>query len=66
MLDVEVGYLWLTLFGSSGCSVGFMDAPMGFGCSRVTRLLGVYNSSDTLMCVIDDPVGTKCFQVLWL
>jgi hypothetical protein len=36
MRDVEVGCLWLTLFGSSRCFAGFTNAPMGFGCSRVT------------------------------
>ena len=60
MLDTKVGCLRLTLFGSGGCSVGFMDAPMGFGYSRVTRLLGAYNSLDTLTCVMDDPVGSMC------
>jgi hypothetical protein len=37
MLDAKVGCLGLTLFGSSGCSVGFTDA-LGFGYSRITRL----------------------------
>ena len=60
MLDAKVGCLGLILFGSSRCSVGFTDAPMGFGYSQVTGLLGAYNSSDTLTCVMDDPVGPRC------
>ena len=66
MLDAKVGCLGLTLLGSGGCSVGSMDAAMGFGYSWVTGLLGAYNSSDTLTCVMDDPVGSKCSRVLWL
>ena len=66
MLDAKVGCLGLTLFGSRGCSVGFMDAPMGFGYSWVTRLLGEYDSSDTPTCVMDDSVGSKCSRALWL
>ena len=66
MLDAKVGCLGLTLFGSSGCSVGFMDAPMGFGYSWVTVLLGAYNSLDTPTCVMNDLVGSKCSWVLWL
>jgi hypothetical protein len=66
LLDAEVGCLWLALFGSGKCFVGFTDALMGFGCSRVTGLLGVYNSSNTPTCVTNDLVGTKCSQVLWL
>ena len=59
-----MGCLGLTLFDSGGCSAEFTDAPMGFGYSQVTGLLGAYNSSDTLTCVMDDPVGSKCSQVL--
>jgi len=66
VLDAKVGCLRLILFGSGGCSTRFMDAPMDFGYSRVTRLLGAYNSSGTPTCVMDDPVGSKCSQVLWL
>ena len=66
ILGTKVGCLWVTLFGSSGCSMGFIDTSIGFGHSWVTRLLRVYNSSDALKCVMDDPVGTKCFRVLWL
>ena len=66
MLDAKVGCLGLTMFSSGGCSIGFTDAPMGFGYSQVTRLLGAYNSADTPMCAMDDPVGSKCSQVLWL
>ena len=66
MLDAKVGCLGLILFSSGGCSIGFTDAPMGFGYSQVTRLLGAYNSSDTLTCVMDDPVGSKYSWVLWL
>jgi len=66
VLDTKVGCLGLTLFGSVECSAGFTDAPMGFGYSWVTGLLGAYNSSDTLMCVMYDLVGSKCSQVLWL
>jgi hypothetical protein len=64
VLDAKVGCLGLTLFGSSGCSAGFTDAPMGFGYSWGTRLLGAYNSLDIPMCVTDDPVGSKCSRVL--
>jgi len=64
VLDAKVGCLGLTLFGFGGCSAGFTDAPMGFGYSWVTRLLGAYNSSDTLTCVMDDPVGSKYSRVL--
>ena len=66
MLDAKVGCLGLTLFGFGGCSAGFTDAPMGFGYSWVTRLLGAYYSSDTPTCVMEDQVGTKCSWVLWL
>ena len=64
MLDVKVGCLGLTWFGSGRCSAGFMDAPMGFGYSRVTGLLGGYNSLDIPMCVTDDSVRTKFSRVL--
>ena len=66
VLGTKVGCLWVTLFGSSGCSVGFRDTPIGFGHSRVTGLLHVYNSSDAPKCVTDDPMGTRCSWVLWL
>ena len=66
VLGTKVGCLWVTLFSSSECSVGFTDISMGFGHSRVTRLLRVYNYSDAPKCVTDDPVGTKCSRVLWL
>ena len=59
-----MGCLGLTLFDSGGCSAEFTDAPMGFGYSRVIGLLGAHYSSDTPMCVMDDPVGSKCSQVL--
>ena len=66
MLDAKVGCLGLTLLGSGGCSVGSMDAAMGFGYSWVTGLLGAYNPSNTSTCVTDDPMGTKWSQVLRL
>ena len=66
MLDTKVGCLGLTLFGSVECSAGFTDAPMGFGYSWVTRLLGAYDSSNTLTCVTGDPMGSKRSRVLWL
>ena len=66
VLGAKVGCLWMTLFSSSECSTGFTDAPIGFGHSRVTGLLHVYNSSDAPKCVMDDLVGTKCSRVLWL
>jgi hypothetical protein len=66
ILGTKVGCLWVTLFGSSRCSVGFTDTLIGFGHSRVTELLYVYNFSDAPKCVTDDPVGTKCSQVPWL
>ena len=46
ILGTKVGCLWVTLFGSSGGSTGFTGTPIGFGHSRVTRLLYLYNSSD--------------------
>jgi hypothetical protein len=64
VLDAKVGCLGLPLFGSGGCSAGFTDAPMGFGYSWGTGLLGAYNSLDIPTCVTDDPVGSKCSRVL--
>ena len=66
ILGTKVGCLWVTLFGSSGCSASFTDILIGCGHSQVTGLLHVYNSSDAPKCVTDDPVGTKLSQVLWL
>ena len=66
MLDVKMGCLGLTQFGYGGCSVGFTDTPIGFGYSWVTRLLGAYDSSNTLTCVTGDPMGSKRSRVLWL
>ena len=66
VLGTKVGCLWVTLFGSSGCSAGFTDTSIGFGHSRVIGLLHVYNSSDASMCVTDHLVGSKCSRVLWL
>ena len=64
MPGAEVGCLRLTLFDSSGCSTGFTDAPMGFGCSQVIGLLCVHDSMDVPTCVMGDPIGTKCSRVL--
>jgi len=52
--------------GSGGCSAGFTDAPIGFGHSRVTGLLYVYNLSDAPAWVTNDPIGTRCSRVLCL
>jgi hypothetical protein len=35
VLGTKVGCLWVTLFGSSGCSVGFTDTLIGFGHFRL-------------------------------
>ena len=66
VLGTKVGCLWVTLFGSSGCSASFTDILIGCGHSQVTGLLRVYNSSDAPKCMTDDLVGTNCSLVLWL